>query len=236
MLGGTDWLTGPGDDGAAVPALGAHVVACGEALLPAFVRADPYGAGVAAVLTNLNDLAAMGAEPLGIVDTIVGDEATARAALRGMRMAAELYGVPILGGHLTLSDTDRAISAFGVGTARHPLSMTHVQVGQSIVVAAAVEGQMRPTSRSSARSRPAPTVAPATCGCSPRWPTPGRRWRPRTSAWPGWSARWRCCWSGAGSAPCSTSTGCPAPTGVELARWLVAFPSFGFLLCAAARP
>ena len=32
-----------------------------RALLPAFVAADPYGAGVAAVLTNVGDLAAMGA-------------------------------------------------------------------------------------------------------------------------------------------------------------------------------
>ena len=37
-------------------------------------RAGPYGAGIAAVLTNVNDVAAMGAIPLAIVDTIVGDD------------------------------------------------------------------------------------------------------------------------------------------------------------------
>ena len=40
-----------------------QVIACGEALLPTFVAADPYGAGVAAVLANVNDLAAMGLLP-----------------------------------------------------------------------------------------------------------------------------------------------------------------------------
>src|SRR3954464_6376336 len=66
VFGPSDWLLGPGDDGAVVPLAGTDVVVCGEALLPAFVKADPFGAGIAAVLANVNDLAAMGATPLGI--------------------------------------------------------------------------------------------------------------------------------------------------------------------------
>src|SRR6188768_1847157 len=93
VLGGGSWVHGPGDDGAVVPArpgqttvgdVAEEVIACGEALLPALVAADPYGAGVAAVLANVNDLAAMGAVPLAIVDTIVGTPELAREALRGM--------------------------------------------------------------------------------------------------------------------------------------------------------
>src|SRR5262249_36606565 len=57
----SDWLTGPGDDGAVVQDSGGCLVVGGEAILPSFVAADPYGAGIAAVLTNVNDLAAMGA-------------------------------------------------------------------------------------------------------------------------------------------------------------------------------
>jgi len=68
IFGAGSWVYGPGDDGAVVDTDGdgTQVIACGEALLPAFVAADPYGAGLAAVLTNVNDLAAMGASPLGI--------------------------------------------------------------------------------------------------------------------------------------------------------------------------
>ena len=52
---------GPGDDGAVVEILGGRsVVVCGEAIHPPFVAADPHGAGMAAVLANVNDLAAMG--------------------------------------------------------------------------------------------------------------------------------------------------------------------------------
>ncbi|GAA1791046.1 hypothetical protein HC028_00715 [Planosporangium flavigriseum] len=143
VLGAVGWLDGPGDDGAALDADGRTVIACGEALWPPFVRNDPFGAGIAAVLTNVNDVAAMGGIPLGIVDTIVADEATARAALEGMRYAAELYRVPIVGGHLTISATDPSISAFAVGSAGAVLSTTNVRAGQDLVVAACTEGTMR---------------------------------------------------------------------------------------------
>src|ERR1051326_7194378 len=75
VFGASDWVAGPGDDGAVVPAAGTSLVVGGEAILPSFVAADPYGAGVAAVTTNLNDLAAMGAWPLALVDTVTGQRA-----------------------------------------------------------------------------------------------------------------------------------------------------------------
>jgi selenophosphate synthetase-related protein len=143
VLGAARWVDGPGDDGAALDAEGRTIIACGEALWPPFVRSDPYGAGIAAVLTNVNDVAAMGGIPLGIVDTVVADEPTARAALEGMRYASELYRVPIVGGHLTISDTSASISAFAVGSAGAVLSTTNVRAGQDLVVAACTQGTMR---------------------------------------------------------------------------------------------
>jgi selenophosphate synthetase-related protein len=147
VIGGGSWVHGPGDDGAVVPLPGGtgdgHVIACGEALLPAFVAGDPYGAGFAAVLTNVNDLAAMGATPLGIVDTVVGSRQVAREALRGMHAASTLYDVPLVGGHLTIQECPPALSAFGVGRADAVLSATHVAVGQSLVVACCTDGTMR---------------------------------------------------------------------------------------------
>ncbi|WP_113703504.1 AIR synthase related protein [Nonomuraea lactucae] len=144
VLGASGWVDGPGDDGAAVDVGGRTVIACGEALWPQFVRADPFGAGVAAVLTNVNDVAAMGGLPLGIVDTVVADEATARTALEGMRYASGLYDVPIVGGHITVcSGVPPSISAFALGSADALLSSTHVRAGQALVVAACTEGTMR---------------------------------------------------------------------------------------------
>jgi uncharacterized protein len=139
----TDWLAGPGDDGAVVTDQGLSLVVGGEAILPSFVAADPYGAGVAAVTTNLNDLAAMGAWPLALVDTVTGPRETIRVVLEGMRWAAALYQVPVVGGHLTVTDGPPGLSAFGLGRADRPLSAQSAEPGQSLVVGACIEGRMR---------------------------------------------------------------------------------------------
>ncbi len=139
----TDWLAGPGDDGAVVRDGGRSLVVGGEAILPSFVAADPYGAGVAAVTTNLNDLAAMGAWPLGLVDTVTGPEPLARQVLEGMRWASGLYRVPVVGGHLTITDGPPSLSAFGLGRADRPLSARLAAPGQTLVFACCLEGQMR---------------------------------------------------------------------------------------------
>ena len=144
VFGPGDWLRGPGDDGAVVAVGGEAVIACGEAILPDFVERDPYGAGVAAVVTNVNDVAAMGAVPLAIVDTVVGPPETCRAALEGMRFASDLYEVPVVGGHLTSSRDRVALSAFAVGRGvGRPLSATRVAPGQRLALVACLEGKMR---------------------------------------------------------------------------------------------
>lgn len=143
VLGGGDWFAGPGDDGAVLPAGQGSVVVGGEAMLPAFVAADPHGAGVSAVLANVNDLAAMGARPVALLDTVVGSADVAREVLSGMRWAGRRYDVPIVGGHLTITDGPPAVSAFGVGRAVRVLSALNTAVGQSLVVAACTDGVMR---------------------------------------------------------------------------------------------
>lgn len=143
VFGGGDWYAGPGDDGAVLPAGEGSVVVGGEAILPAFVAADPYGAGVAAVLANVNDLAAMGAVPVALLDTVVGPEQVSREVLRGMHWAAQLYDVPVVGGHLTRADGPPALSAFGVGRARRVLSATHAAAGHVLVLGCCLQGRMR---------------------------------------------------------------------------------------------
>lgn len=143
VFGAADWYAGPGDDGAVLPPGEGSVVVGGEAVLPAFVAHDPYGAGIAAVLANVNDLAAMGAVPVALLDTVVGPEDVCREVLRGVDWAAQLYDVPVVGGHLTRTDGAPALSAFGVGRARRVLSATHAAPGQVLVLGCCVEGRMR---------------------------------------------------------------------------------------------
>ena len=107
------------------------------------VTLGPFAAGVAAVLANVNDLAAMGAIPIALLDTVVGSEAVTREILRGLRRASELYDVPIVGGHLTRTDGPPALSAFGIGRAHRVLSARHAAAGQELVLGCCIEGAMR---------------------------------------------------------------------------------------------
>jgi uncharacterized protein len=140
----TDWPAGPSDDGAVVADQGVSLVVSGEAILPSFVAADPHGAGAAAVATNLNDLAAMGAWPLALVDTVTGPREVIRRVLEGMRWASGLYQVPVVGGHLTVTDGPPGLSAFGLGRADFPLSAQAAGPGQSLLVGCCLDGKMRP--------------------------------------------------------------------------------------------
>lgn len=232
VLGGSDWRGGPGDDGAVVAASAGSVIACGEAMWPPFVRADPEGAGFAAVLTNVNDLAAMGAVPLGIVDTVVAREDVARAVLQGMRRACALFGVPVVGGHLTAHDGEPAVSAFGVGTATHPLSVTRMAAGQKLVVAYALDGAMRPDF----------PFFPAFEARGDRCAGDVRLLAEVAAAGSCVAAKDISMAGFAGSLAMLLEHGrfgvtvdldaLPVPEGVALDTWLTCFPSFGFLLCA----
>src|SRR5215469_9204152 len=128
----TDWLAGPGDDGAVVHDGGLSLVVGGEAILPSFVAADPHGAGIAAVITNVNDLAAMGAWPLALVDTATGPRPVIERVLEGMHWASRLYQIPVVGGHLTITAGPPALSAFGLGRADRPLAARAAEPGQSL--------------------------------------------------------------------------------------------------------
>ncbi len=243
VLGHRSWVHGPGDDGAIVPpraggdrqrAGTAHVIACGEALLPAFVAADPYGAGIAAVLTNVNDLAAMGAEPRAIVDTVVGSRELAREALRGMNDACQWYDVALAGGHLTIHQGAPALSAFGVGFAEAVLSSTNVAVGQSLIVAVCTTGTMRqdfPFFRSfEERGKRladdvrvlASVAASGSCVAA------------KDVSMAGFvgSLAMLLEWSRLGAT--IDLERLPRPPGVAMKDWLTCFPAYGFLLCSPA--
>lgn len=103
-----------GDDGAPVP--GSDMVAACDAILPAMVERDPEWAGWCGVLVNVNDLAAMGARPVALLDAVgARDASSAARVLRGLRAASEVYGVPVVGGHTTV-DVPASLAVTALGT------------------------------------------------------------------------------------------------------------------------
>ncbi|AEA28333.1 AIR synthase related protein domain protein [Pseudonocardia dioxanivorans CB1190] len=239
VLGGTDWVAGPGDDGAVLPLAptvgsDAGVVVCGEAIFPPFVKADPRGAGFAAVLANVNDIAAMGAVPMGIVDTIATSPEAGRLALAGMRTAAGLLDVPIVGGHLTAHDGEPAISAFAVGSVTDPalaLSVTRAQPGQSLVVAAATIGTMNATFPFFRAFEERGDRCAGDVRLMPRLAREGVVVAAKDISMAGLVGSLAMLLEARGLGVTVDVDAVPAPADVPLTRWFNCFPSFGFLLC-----
>jgi uncharacterized protein len=233
VLGASDWLSGPGDDAAILPETEGCVLVAGEAIFPPFVAADPHGAGVAAVLTNVNDIAAMGGRPLAIVDTIVGPELVARRALEGMREASALYGVPIVGGHLSVREGPPALSAFVLGRAKRPLSARLAEPDQAVLLAACLDGEMRDDFPFfSALRRRGPRMRDDLALLAEAAEA-GLCVAAKDVSMAGLLGSLAMLLE-ANRVGCAVELGqVPRPDGISMARWLQAFPSYAFLLCSA---
>ena len=230
-FGETDWLTGPGDDGALVPTNGGQIVVAGEAIFPPFVDVDPRGAGFAAVLTNVNDLAAMGAVPLGIVDTVVGPAPIAELVFEGMRDASIMYDVPIVGGHLTVRDGPASVSAFGIGEATRVLSARNVRPGQALLLACALEGTMRDdfpffASFDERRAHMAGDVRTLAHVAES-----GGAVAAKDVSMAGLLGSLAMLLEARQAGAVVDLDSLPVPAGIAMERWLIAFPAFSFLLC-----
>lgn len=137
-LGGPRFV---GDDGAPLP--GSDVVAACDAILPAMIERDPEWAGWCAVLVNLNDLSAMGAKPIGLLDAVAAPTASfARRILGGLRSGADAWGVPILGGHTQLGVAP-ALSVTAMGRTKRPVPGGGGRAGDDLSLTVDLRGRWR---------------------------------------------------------------------------------------------
>jgi putative N-acetyltransferase (TIGR04045 family) len=139
-LGGGGFI---GDDAAPVP--GFDLVAACDAIVPSMVERDPEWAGWCAVLVNVNDVLAMGAVPVGLLDAVGARDITAaRRVLSGIGAAAEAWGLPILGGHTQLG-VPAAISATVLGRTTRPVPGGGGRAGRALRLTVDLGGGWRPT-------------------------------------------------------------------------------------------
>jgi putative N-acetyltransferase (TIGR04045 family) len=142
LVGGLAPAGFAGDDGAPVP--GSDLIAACDAILPSMVERDPEWAGWCAVLVNMNDLAAMGASPVGLLNAVGGrDAAFVARVLGGLRRAADAWGVPVLGGHTQLG-VPAALSATALGRAARPVPGGGGRPGHRVRLTADLGGGWRP--------------------------------------------------------------------------------------------
>ncbi|GJD44873.1 Thiamine-monophosphate kinase [Methylobacterium cerastii] len=222
-----------GDDCAAIPDGDGHLLFAIEGFIESFVTADPYFAGYCGIMVNLSDVAAMGGRPLAVVDALWSrDAAAADPILAGLSDAAALYGVPVVGGHTnTRSETGNlAVAVLGRAGARL-LTSFDAAPGDDLVAVIDLRGRFRD---------PHPYWDASTG-------SPGDRLRADLALLPGLAEDGLCraakdiSMAGVvGTAlmllECSKVgavidlAAIPRPDNVPMARWLTAFPSYGYLL------
>jgi AIR synthase-related protein len=108
------------------------------------VERDPYWAGWCGALVNLNDLAAMGARPIGLLDAVAGPTASLVARiLGGLRAASDRFGVPVLGGHTQLG-VGAALSVTALGRTGAPVRAGGGLPGHAVTLTTDLGGGWRP--------------------------------------------------------------------------------------------
>jgi AIR synthase-related protein len=225
-----------GDDCAAIADGDGWLLFAAEGMLESFVAEDPWFAGYSAVMVNLSDVAAMGGWPLAIVDVLWTPGLERSAPIwDGMTAASRAYGVPIVGGHTTIARGDSSFLAAAVlGRARKLITSFDAKPGDDLLVAIDLRGSWR--------------------GDKPFWNAsvgaPPERLRCDLQLLPalaanGWCRAGKDISNGGIAGTLAMLMHCsqvgaelwldqlPRPTDADLTRWLMAFPSFGFLLSVA---
>ncbi|MGB2950103.1 MAG: MSMEG_0567/sll0787 family protein [Rhodococcus sp. (in: high G+C Gram-positive bacteria)] len=130
-----------GDDGVPVP--GSDVIAACDAIIPSMVDRDPEWAGWCAALVNLNDLSAMGAHAVGMLDS-VGAPTRSRLTriIRGLAAASTAWQVPVLGGH-TQVGVPSALSVTALGRSAAPIRAGGASSGDRLTLTVDIEGRWR---------------------------------------------------------------------------------------------
>lgn len=229
-----------GDDCAAIPepAEGGHLLFAAEGMLPGFVEKDPWFAGYSAVMVNLSDIAAMGGRPIAITDVLWSpDDGVSEQVWEGMRAASEAYGVPIVGGHTTrvAEGQPAGLAAAVLGRAGERLITSFdARPGERLAIAIDMAGEFRhgkpywnaSTSTGPERLRaelelPVRLVEAGLC----------RAGKDISNGGIVGTLAMLCECSGV--AVVIDLDALPVPPGVAWERWLISFPSYGYLFAIA---
>jgi AIR synthase-related protein len=221
-----------GDDCAAIPDGDGHLLFAIEGFVEDFVAQMPWFAGYCGVMVNLSDIAAMGGRAIAVVDALWStDAAHAEPVLQGLAAAAERYGVPLVGGHTNQRAASGQLAVSVLGRARRLLTSFDARPGDVLLMAIDLRGEfMEPHPFWNAS-----TAAPAQrlrddLALLPELAESGLCAAAKDISMAGAAGTALMLLEGSGMGGTLDPSAVPRPAGVPLARWLQAFPSFGFVL------
>jgi AIR synthase-related protein len=230
-----------GDDAAALPdSDGGYTLLAAEGMQPSFVESEPWFAGLCAVLTNVSDIAAMGGRSRAIVDVLLTSESSAHTArvLDGLQAGAELFGVPIVGGHTGRSAAGACLSAAVLGKAQRLITSFDARAGQQIVACIDLGGKYRgDRPHFDGLTGADPKLARARLEVLPQLAEAGLVAAGKDISMAGLLGTLLMLLetSGCGARLDLAAVPAPACAQAEPKRWLESFPSFGYLLAVDPR-
>lgn len=232
-LGGQEITVG--DDCAAIPDGDGYLLFAIEGFMNEFVAVDPWFAGWCGVMVNISDIAAMGGRPVAVADAIwANGEREAAPVLEGMRAAAKAFGVPIVGGHTNVHSDRGQLSVAILGKAKKLLTSFDSKPGDQLVAAIDHRGGYRePFSNWEAATKAPAARLRGDLEILPEIAETGLAVAAKDISQGGiigTSIMFAEC-SGVGID--IDVRAIPRPDGVALERWLLTFPSFGYLLSVA---
>jgi uncharacterized protein len=131
-----------GDDCAAIADGDGYLLLAAEGMSPSFVERDPWFAGWCAVMVNVSDVAAMGGWPIALVDAIWSPTAAdSQAIWAGMIAAAAAYDVPIVGGHTNCHSPSVGLAAAILGRAKALITSFDACPGDRLLVVTDLRGE-----------------------------------------------------------------------------------------------
>jgi AIR synthase-related protein len=224
-----------GDDAAAIPDGEGYLLLAAEGMWPELVAREPRFAGYCAVMVNVSDIYAMGGRPLAIVDTLFAADATTSEPLwAGMADAAARFGVPVVGGHTNLHSPYPALAAAILGRARRLLTSFDARPGDDLVAAVDLRGQMHGRYPFWNASTDAPPERlRADYQILPQLAEDGLAAAGKDISMGGVVGTTLMLLEASGVGATLSLDAMPRPPGIPCESWLLAFPSYGFLLSVA---
>lgn len=215
-----------GDDG--VPLPGSDIVAACDAIIPSMVERDPEWAGWCSVLVNVNDLTAMGATPVGLLDAVgAPTRSLLTRIMRGVAQAAQAWRVPVLGGHTQIG-VPAALAVTALGRTSNPVPSGGGVAGDSLRLTADLTGGWRPgyqgrqwDSTSNRSSDELVTMAGMVETTRPR--------AAKDVSMAGIVGTAGMLAEASGTGAEFDVSAIPRPAGAEMGSWLTCFPGFGML-------
>ncbi|MDP9151727.1 MAG: sll0787 family AIR synthase-like protein [Myxococcota bacterium] len=222
-----------GDDTAAIPDGAGYLLFAAEGMSPEFLDGDPYFAGWSSVMVNVSDVAAMGGYPLAVVDVYFHTPASAAdAVIAGMRDACAAYGVPLVGGHTSRSTGGpHALVVAVLGRAERLLTSFGAHSGDAILFAVDLRGEYRPGFPFwNATAGRAPESLRGDLELMGTLAASGGVHACKDVSNAGIAGTLLMLLEASGVGGVLRLDGVPMPNGVPLEKWLLTFPSYGFLI------